>query len=260
MPTSRTFWVEFIDLYKSLPELWKRDSEQYGNKYLKKKGYELMLEKFKELDPDGDIVAVKQRINNMRTAFWREVHRIRRSERVALNPEDVYTPSLWYFTHMQFLLDEEGGEQHQPAEITTIELDEEEDDYAPQPKSVPHQPPKKRTFIQQHPNQNERTQFMQKDQASAHSASWEAMYRDLGTQQKLYANRMITEVLYQASLGRLQESSYKLLEMTVENSTEELQNNDEEAIESQYYLTESTENDEYVPKTSNVRKRHQISK
>uniref|UniRef100_A0A1I8PST2 MADF domain-containing protein n=1 Tax=Stomoxys calcitrans TaxID=35570 RepID=A0A1I8PST2_STOCA len=250
MQPLRKFWIEFIELYKSLPELWKRDSEQYGNKYLKKKAYELMLEKFREIDKEADIVAVKQRISNMRTAFWREVNRIRKSEQMALNPDDVYIPTLWYFRHMEFLLDEEGEPSTEAA--TTVEADEEEE-IVPQQR-VTKPPPKKRVFTMLPTTESEPPRNIRKDQASAHSAAWEALYRDLDSRQKLYANRIISEVLYQAALGKLQENSYKLLDMTVEDTHEETNHNTDGEFENQYYLTESTENDEYVIKKTNKRK------
>lgn len=99
-----------------------------------------------------------------------------------------------------------------------------------QPKSLPALQP---TFVKQ-------------DQATALSASWEAQFRDLDEHQKLYANRMINEVLYQGALGKLQESSYKLLEMTIDDPNGQIAYSPERETETQYYLAESSDNEEEI--------------
>lgn len=129
MSTFNRFWIEFIELYKSLPALWKKDSEEYANRYQRKKAYDMMIEKFREIDKDANILAVKKKINNMRTCFRRELNKLRRSEQTALTAKDIYIPSLWYFQNMEFLIDEEDDDPEvTPAKLETLEEIEVIDD------------------------------------------------------------------------------------------------------------------------------------
>lgn len=119
MSALKKFWLEFIDLYKSLPELWKMSSEEYTNRALRNKAYEIMLEKYHEIDKDANVYTVKKRINNIRTAFRRELNRLRRSELEATCPQDIYKPTLWYFKNLEFLI-EEGEEENADGGDTTM--------------------------------------------------------------------------------------------------------------------------------------------
>jgi hypothetical protein len=51
---NKDFWSEFLDLYRSLPGLWHVKSELYENRYLKAEGYETLVRKLKEINPDAD--------------------------------------------------------------------------------------------------------------------------------------------------------------------------------------------------------------
>lgn len=53
------------------------------------------------------------------------------------------------------------------------------------------------------------------------SSTWGILYRDLEPRQQLYANKAITEVLYQGALGKLHEYSYKGIESPAINTDEE---------------------------------------
>ncbi|XP_005183949.2 uncharacterized protein LOC101890886 [Musca domestica] len=284
MATLKNFWIEFIDLYKSLPELWKKDAEEYGNRHIRKKAYEVMVDKYNEIDKEANIYTVKKKINNMRTAFRRELNKMRKSEQTALTPNDVYVPTLWYYSNLEFLIDEMDDEEEMDLTATKMEIMDDinsmDDEYTtinqtqiqstPQQKKrkleITIQPDQKRQHTQDHKEYNQPQQQLQKqsqakvDPVRALSSSWEVLYRDLDSRQKLYANRMINEVLYQAALGKLRENSYKILEMAVEEPNGHITFSPDRESENQYYLTESTEHDELIIKKDSERKRQKNSK
>lgn len=106
-PTSQNkqFWLEFIELYKSLPALWKVKSECYRNRELKNQGYQVMIEKLKELEPDACRELVKKKINALRTNYRRELKKLRNYRHN--NDGDECVPSLWYFKEIDFLRETE---------------------------------------------------------------------------------------------------------------------------------------------------------
>ncbi|XP_075161834.1 uncharacterized protein LOC142234558 [Haematobia irritans] len=299
MNTSRKFWVEFIEFFKSLPALWNKHSEEYGDRYQRQKAFEALLEKYRELDKDAEIADLKKKINNIRSIYRRECIKIKNSEQIALTPDDIYVPTVWYFPHLDFLKDDNGSANDDDNwTISKMEKDEDDDDdysaesrMAPIPKKrkllttsqvkierqqTDRTPQNVRTQVRKTPPismrnkieppqieriqeiekpRNLQQQYIPKDKSHALSGGWEVLYRDLDERQKLYAYRMINEVLYQAALGKLQENSYKLLEMAVENSSEDVNQNDDGDFETQYYLTESLDNDDFVEKEINGKRR-----
>ncbi|XP_075162290.1 uncharacterized protein LOC142234968 [Haematobia irritans] len=265
--TLKKFWIEFIELYKSLPELWKQESEEYSNRNLRKNAYNLLLAKYQEVDKDATMFAVKKKINNLRTSFRREYVKVRRSRNAATNPEEVYRPTLWYYDTMDFLIDEEDDcddeDHHSTAAIEEVYMGEEckpqnRQQVSSSPKLLqvsktnPSQPPPKKIKFSNVPHvnnvQRRQQQHIRTDPAIALSIAWEALYEDLEHEQKLYANRMINEILYQAALGKLQENSYKLLGMTVDDIQEVSVDSTGSESEFKYYITDSADDEPIVVK------------
>ncbi|XP_036339697.1 uncharacterized protein LOC118749015 isoform X3 [Rhagoletis pomonella] len=106
----RDFTLEFIGVYRSLPALWNVKCKDYHDRNVKKKQYEILLQKFQERYPDGEIKDVKKKINGIRCNYLRECKRI--------SPNGVTT--LYYFDAMNFL---RGSEPSNP----TNESDETEE-------------------------------------------------------------------------------------------------------------------------------------
>lgn len=100
-------WRELIDEYKNCPELWKIKSNVYKNKDLKYKSWMKLLKIYDKIESGASISTLKNKINNLRTCYRRELKKVIRSERSGAGLEDIYEPSLWYFNLLEFLRDHE---------------------------------------------------------------------------------------------------------------------------------------------------------
>ena len=97
---SRSFMLEFINLYKSLECLWKVKSASYSDKDLKAEAYQKLVDHMRKVDPEADKELVSRKINNLRSGYKKELAKIIRSG-------NIYTPKLWYFNHLSFLYNQE---------------------------------------------------------------------------------------------------------------------------------------------------------
>jgi hypothetical protein len=119
---NKQFWTEFIELYKSLPAVWKVKSELYKNRNLKSEGYEAMVTKLKEIDSNANRETVKKRINGLRTNYRRELNKIKESKKSGAGTDDIYIPTLWYFKDIDFLRDQETATEG----TSTMDSDDEQ--------------------------------------------------------------------------------------------------------------------------------------
>jgi len=104
---NKTFVLEFLDLYKSFPCLWKIKSKEYSNRNIKDQAYEVLIEKMKEIDKNANRDAVVKKINSLRSAYRKELKKIKDSVRSGAGEEDIYTPHLFYFNEIDFIRDQE---------------------------------------------------------------------------------------------------------------------------------------------------------
>ncbi|CAG2063878.1 unnamed protein product, partial [Timema podura] len=110
------FVAEFIEVYRSLPCLWRTKSRDYYNKALRSEGYKRLVDKWREVNPGADRDFVIKKINNLRSAFRREMNKVKASMKDRDPASDaVYSPHLWYYELLLFTADEEmppTGEYH----------------------------------------------------------------------------------------------------------------------------------------------------
>nr|CAI5829191.1 unnamed protein product [Callosobruchus analis] len=111
--------VSFYESYREQVCLWDVKSKDYSNKQKRNASYEMLLQKLKEINPQATIEILKKKINNMRTAFRRELKKVQSSKGTGQRG-DTYQPTLWYFDLLLFTTQAETGRKG----ISTDEMEE----------------------------------------------------------------------------------------------------------------------------------------
>ncbi|XP_073440110.1 uncharacterized protein [Dendrobates tinctorius] len=106
---SQDFIRLFIEMYRSLPCLWKVKSPDYSNKYKKKVAYEKLVNLYQENHPSEtvDEAVIKKKIQALRTVFKKELNKVEKSTRSGAGTDEVYVPKLWYYNLLEFTRDQE---------------------------------------------------------------------------------------------------------------------------------------------------------
>ncbi|XP_073439431.1 uncharacterized protein [Dendrobates tinctorius] len=106
---SEEFVREMIELYRSLPCLWKIKSADYSKRIKKREAYEKMIALFKCHNPSEkvDETLVRQKIQSLRTVYKKELNKVEKSRKSGAGTDEVYVPSLWYYDLLGFTCDEE---------------------------------------------------------------------------------------------------------------------------------------------------------
>lgn len=122
---------EFIALYRNLPCLWQISSRGYKDKQLKKRAYEILVEKLREVNVNADREEVSRRINILRTSFRREY---KKALKLAIKyPKSRFKSSLWYYDLMKFVEEDKGEPMEdnisktEPNEVFIESMDYNED-------------------------------------------------------------------------------------------------------------------------------------
>ncbi|XP_077109879.1 uncharacterized protein LOC143766243 isoform X2 [Ranitomeya variabilis] len=97
-----------IDMYRSLPCLWKIKSADYSNFYKRKAAYEKLEALYKQHHPTEtvDENIVRKKIQALRTVYKKEVNKVEKSMKSGAGT-DVYVPKLWYYDLLAFTRDQE---------------------------------------------------------------------------------------------------------------------------------------------------------
>jgi len=107
---SKEFTVDFIELYRNYPCLWRIKSSEYteySGRNKRNNAYENLCSKLKEIDETATKETVVKKVDSLRSNFRKKLKKIEGSKRSGAGTENVYIPKLWYFEKLQFLLDQE---------------------------------------------------------------------------------------------------------------------------------------------------------
>ncbi|XP_053674212.1 uncharacterized protein LOC128724509 [Anopheles nili] len=100
------YWKDFFRIYHDLPILWSTPNKRKP-KHLKDRALNILLRKYREVEPSATINAVKSLLKNLRTQFRYELRLALDHELKNDNNTDAYNPSLWFFHALNFLRSEE---------------------------------------------------------------------------------------------------------------------------------------------------------
>ncbi|KAK7025487.1 hypothetical protein SK128_017606 [Halocaridina rubra] len=117
---------EFIELYRSEPCLWRVKSKAYSDRVKKAEAYEKLIVKLREVEPEATRDTVVKKINNLRTAYRKELRKVTSSIAMGCAPDEVYVPRLWYFNLLSFLNDQDISDTP-VSNFCDTELKEEQD-------------------------------------------------------------------------------------------------------------------------------------
>lgn len=93
--SERKFLLEVIEVYRTLPSLWRIKSEDYSNRSKKNEDYAILLSKYHEHFPSATLEDLKKRINNLRTSFRNELRKVNKHATSGAGSEDLYESQVW---------------------------------------------------------------------------------------------------------------------------------------------------------------------
>ncbi|KAK7025488.1 hypothetical protein SK128_017607 [Halocaridina rubra] len=255
---NQVFWREFIELYQKHYCLWKVKSIDYCDRKKKKAAYEILVNKLKEVDKDANRDAVVRKINTLRSSFRKEYKKVQASKRAGKADKALYRPSLWYYDLLLFLHEREMPQSSvgnsQDSMFESVYIDDFKIDETPSGSDtheafpavedpLPHgqSPSFPRTSTQEamaEPNKKmEKRKFDEtdnlmalvgerlrasrpEDQFDTTGTYFANKLRALSTDQCIFAEKIINDVLYEASLRNLSRKSIFCVNSVMHNLNE----------------------------------------
>ncbi|KAM4028894.1 uncharacterized protein ACNLHF_024117 [Anomaloglossus baeobatrachus] len=103
------FVRELLDLYQSLPCLWRIKSTEYSDRIKKQAAYAQLVDLFKKHSGGEavDVKVVKKKIQGLRTVYKKEANKVDKSKKSGAGTDQVYVSPLWYFNLLEFTRDQE---------------------------------------------------------------------------------------------------------------------------------------------------------
>nr|CAD7409742.1 unnamed protein product [Timema poppensis] len=101
---NRRFTTEFIETYKSLPQLWQIGSEDYKNKCKRAEAYNRLVAVTRKYHSPASLDFVKRKINNLRTCFRKEMNRMIHSRNTG---DKIYETNWLYYDMLSFIMDQQ---------------------------------------------------------------------------------------------------------------------------------------------------------
>ncbi|XP_070136199.1 uncharacterized protein [Drosophila bipectinata] len=221
----RKFWTEFLQLYRSLPAVWQTRSPEYSIRSLKTAGYESLVQKLREVEPEANRLLVVKKINSFRTNFRRDVRR--RDQCLAKG--QPFQSTLWYFEILGFLEGQDGDKGGFKTEdlprkknsLPTILEAKEKTSLTCEPfpqkqpfKAIKEEPllsndscpsmDKNLPILPQNLDQKLNPCCSKPNEFEALAQTWSHQFQELSYNQRILARKLISDILYHGCMERLE--------------------------------------------------------
>ncbi|KAH8259516.1 hypothetical protein KR026_005816 [Drosophila bipectinata] len=222
----RKFWTEFLQLYRSLPAVWQTRSPEYSIRSLKTAGYESLVQKLREVEPEANRLLVVKKINSFRTNFRRDVRR--RDQCLAKG--QPFQSTLWYFEILGFLEGQDGDKRGFKTEDlaetknsspTILQETNEKNSLTGElvPQKQPYKAIKEEPLLSndscpsmdnnlpilpQNLDQKLNPCFLKPNEFEALAQTWSNQFQELSYNQRILARKLISDILYHGCMERLQ--------------------------------------------------------
>lgn len=97
--------MKLIAVWSSNECLYNTKHSLYKNKHARQHALSEMCDSMQAFIPDVSIEDIKNKTNNLRSQYSRELAKQRDSARSGAGTEDLYEPAAYWFPHMHFLKD-----------------------------------------------------------------------------------------------------------------------------------------------------------
>lgn len=122
-----------ITLYEKYPALYNTKNEQYKNKSKRLFTLRKILEEYKEIFPSSDLTVddLRGKINRLRTQFFAELGKVKKSYITGTGADDLYVPKLWCYEQLSFLNEgapvRSGESNLRESEALQVQYDEDDE-------------------------------------------------------------------------------------------------------------------------------------
>ncbi|CAG9564217.1 unnamed protein product [Danaus chrysippus] len=215
----RKLLKKFIQMYKELPCLWDRSCVTYKHKKKRHDAIGKLTELVQQYDRSATRLHVLRKIESMRACVRRAHRRVLQSRVQATNPDEIYTPNLWYYNMLSFVLGEEGNSD-EIKDSTEPDADESphqkhedvdvEDEVGYQEYALPTNMMEGNSLIQKYDYEDEKSKRYcteVEDEYDAIGINVAAKLRGLPPNMRILAEKLINDVLYQAQMNNLGSST-----------------------------------------------------
>ncbi|KAK4886283.1 hypothetical protein RN001_002554 [Aquatica leii] len=97
--------TELINEYQKYPCLYAVKSKDYKNRHARAKALENIQAHLNIYKKDVTASDIKTKFNALKSNFMTEYKKVVASQKSGADDEDVYVPTLWYYTLMYFVLE-----------------------------------------------------------------------------------------------------------------------------------------------------------
>ncbi|XP_014271380.1 uncharacterized protein [Halyomorpha halys] len=222
-PREKKVMTAVLKVYRSHKFLWDPSHALYYNKKARNQGLNNVLAVYKELHPDATLKILKKKLENMRNTFNKEFKKVDESISSEQDENKVYVPKLWYFELMRFLgnikLAKTGRDTLEDTSDTEIinEPPSQQETWTPPIIEQPTPPPLKK--LKQSPKDTAEellglaTEYLNKPESEweVMAKGWALKLSKLATDQRLFAEKIINDTLFEAQMGTLTRNGVRFL-------------------------------------------------